>query len=114
MSFNGNRYIFRERIDVDSDERQVTLKYRHPDRYSAQDRDMDTKKRGGDVETKFEEDVKPPFVSVFSYSTTVRVDADQEFGRVDQVAELFPGLADELSAVDAARRPERGARIHRP
>ncbi len=97
---NGNRYIFRERIDMESDERQMTLKYRHPDRYTAQDRDMDTKWRSGDVKTKFEEDVKPPFVSVFSYSTTVQVDPEEEFARVDQIAEVFPGLADKLSEVD--------------
>ena len=100
--FNDRRYIFRERVDVDSDERQVTLKYRHPDRYLAQDRDIGPKGKAGDTETKFEEDVKPPFVSVFSYSTTVTVDPDQEFGRVDEVVELFPGLADELRDVDTA------------
>ena len=98
--FNDRRYIFRERVDVDSDECQVTLKYRHADRYVAQDRDMRPKDNGDDAETKFEEDVKPPFVSVFSYSTTVKIDPDQEFGRVEQVVELFPGLADELRDAD--------------
>jgi hypothetical protein len=98
-SLNGQRYIFRERIDVESDERQVTLKYRHSDRYVAQDRDMDAKGRGDDAETKFEEDVKPPFVSVFSYSTSVKVDADQRFERVEEIAELFPGLPDKLDDV---------------
>ncbi len=99
--FNGQRYIFRERIDVEGDEREVTLKYRHSDRYVAQDRDMDAKvKGGGEVKTKFEEDVKPPFVAVFSYSTTVVVDADQQFARVDDVAEMFPGLADKLRDLD--------------
>ena len=98
---NGQRYIFRERIDVESDEREVTLKYRHADRYVAQDRDMDAQGEG-DAESKFEEDVKPPFVSVFSYSTTVKVDADREFGHVEKVADLFPGLADELQHVDAS------------
>ena len=89
--FNGRRYIFRERIDVESDEREVTLKYRHADRYVAQDRRMDVE-GGDDAETKFEEDVKPPFISVFSYSTSVKVGPDREFGRVEQVVDLFPGL----------------------
>jgi hypothetical protein len=97
--FNGQRYIFRERIDVDTGEREVTLKYRHPDRYVAQDRDMDAKVER-DVETKFEEDVKPPFVSVFSFSTTVGVDPDKQIARVEQVLDLFPGLARELRAMD--------------
>jgi hypothetical protein len=98
--FNGQRYIFRERREVESDERQVTLKYRHADRYVAQDRDMDARGRGDDAETKFEEDVKPPFVSVFSYSTSVVIDADRRFGSIGEVVELFPGLADELRGVD--------------
>ena len=87
---NGQRYIFRERIDVESDEREVTLKYRHADRYVAQDRDMDAQDEG-DAESKFEEDVKPPFVSVFSYSTTVKVGADREFGHVDEGGRPVPG-----------------------
>ena len=62
---------------------------------------MEPKGKGGEAETKFEEDVKPPFVSVFSYSTTVRVDPDQQFGRVDDVVDLFPGLADELTETGA-------------
>src|SRR5262245_54517479 len=33
-------YIFRERIESDSGEREVTLKFRHPDRYVSEDRDM--------------------------------------------------------------------------
>ncbi len=101
LGLRGQRYICRERIDVESDEREVTLKYRHADRYVAQDRDMDARDEG-DAESKFEEDVKPPFVSVFSYSTTVKVDADREFGHVEKVADLFPGLADELRHLDAS------------
>jgi hypothetical protein len=97
---NGRRYILRERIDVESEERQVTLKYRHADRYVAQDRDLDAKHHE-DAESKFEEDVKPPFVSVFSYSTSVKVDADHDFGQVEKVTDLFPGLAGELEDIDS-------------
>lgn len=97
-SLNGRRYVFRERIDIDTDEREVTLKFRHPDRYVAQDRNMEGRAHG-DTRTKFEEDVKPPFVSVFSYSTTVTVDADHALAAVQHVAELFPGLSDELKGV---------------
>ena len=71
--FNRQRYLFRERVDVQTGERQLTLKYRHPDRYVSSDRNMDASV-DKNVETKFEEDVKPPFVSVFSYSTSVEVD----------------------------------------
>ena len=99
-SLNGHRYIFRERVDVTSDEREVTLKYRHADRYVAQDRDMDSKVKGDDAETKFEEDVKPPFVSVFSYSTSVKIDSDRRFELVEDIAELFPGLSAKLDDLD--------------
>src|SRR5262245_56246256 len=98
---NGRRYILRERIDVESEERQVTLKYRHADRYVAQDRDMEPKRQDR-AESKFEEDVKPPFVSVFSYSTSVTVDADRDFGQVEKVVDLFPGLAGELEDIDSS------------
>ena len=100
LGFNARRYILRERVEVDGDERQVTLKYRHADRYVAQDRDMKAKGKGDHALTKFEEDLKPPFVSVFSYSTTVTIEPDQRFGRVNQVVQLFPGLAEELRGVD--------------
>ena len=55
----------------------MTLKFRHPDRYLAADRSMEA--ASGRFETKFEEDVKPPFVSVFSH-----------------VAELYPRLSEAL------------------
>ena len=92
---NSRRYVLRERVDIESEEREVTLKFRHPDRYVASDRDMGASGRGN-AETKFEEDVKPPFVSVFSYSTTVEVDDDVDVSRLREVIDLFPGLADEL------------------
>ena len=97
--FNSQRYVFRERIDVESSDREVTLKYRHPDRYVASDRDMRAAQTSN-AETKFEEDVKPPFVSVFSYSTTVEVDADVDVTRLSQVLDMFPGLEDELADLD--------------
>lgn len=99
FTFNSQRYVFRERINVDNGERQVTLKYRHADRYVASDRDMDAKTKDKS-ETKFEEDVKPPFVSVFSHSTSVEIDPDDEIDSVNDVLELFPGLADELRVGD--------------
>jgi hypothetical protein len=95
---NRQRYIFRERVDVDTGEREVTLKYRHPDRYVAQDRDMDSSVEK-DTKTKFEEDIKPPFVSVFSYSTTAPVDRHASFAQLDHVVELFPGCSEPLGDI---------------
>jgi len=89
---HAHRYVFRERISVERGEREVTLKFRHPDRYVAADRDMDAV---GDhrTETKFEEDVKPPFTSVFSYSTSVELAPDAELATVRDLMDLFPGFA---------------------
>ena len=49
---------------------------------------------------EFEEDVKPPFISVYSYSTSVDVDADAEISRVRDVLDIFPALADQLDIGD--------------
>ena len=103
FELNAARYIFRERIDVDTGEREVTLKFRHPDRYVAADRSMESSS-SKDTETKFEEDVKPPFTSVFSFSTTIAMDDDITIAELRQVADLFPGLADELDDFPADAR----------
>jgi hypothetical protein len=87
-------YVFRERVDADTGAREMTLKYRHPDRYVAADREMSAS--GRDAETKFEEDVKPPFASVFSFSTTAPVGPEDAFDTLRHVAELYPGLPDAL------------------
>jgi hypothetical protein len=76
-------------------EREVTLKFRHPDRYIAADRSMAAAK-ASEVKTKFEEDVKPPFTSVFSFSTTQPLESGQVLKQMSDVADLFPGLADAL------------------
>jgi hypothetical protein len=41
QDLNTRKYIFRERRDLENDEREITLKFRHPDRFVAQDRKMD-------------------------------------------------------------------------
>ncbi len=101
-----NGYVFRERSDRNGSE--VTLKFRHPDRYLAQDRDMDSAGPGRS-RTKLEEDLKPtfkrtPFVSLFSYSTTQEVNADQPFETLRDCAKLFPDLPRQLA--DAYRKDD--------
>jgi hypothetical protein len=92
---HSDSYIVREREDVDTGEREVTLKFRHPDRYIASDRSMEAAK-AADVKTKFEEDVKPPFTSVFSFSTTQPLESGQALQQMSDVADLFPGLVEAL------------------
>jgi hypothetical protein len=91
---NGD-YIFRERRDLDSNEREATLKFRHADRYVAQCRDMQARHRDRG-RTKFEEDIKVPFVTLYSYSTTQPIDDEDELQCLNDIARLFPDIADRL------------------
>lgn len=93
---NRTGYIFRQRRDMIRGEREVTLKFRHPDRHVAQDRNMDAT-GGKGARTKFEEDVKVPFVSLYSFSTTARTGDKEQFDSLEAVARLFPDLAERLS-----------------
>ena len=94
-SLHSDSYIVREREDIETGEREVTLKFRHADRYVAADRRMDAES-AAEVKTKFEEDVKPPFVSVFSFSTTLPLESGHVLEQVRDVAPLFPGLTEAL------------------
>lgn len=90
-----NDYIFRERIDLNSDQREITLKFRHPDRYISQDRDMaavnfETGK------TKFEEDIKLPFVTLYSFSTKQPISDSKLLNKMKDPGELYPDLKKRL------------------
>lgn len=99
---HARSYIVRERQDAISEERQVTLKFRHPDRYVAADEALEAT---SDVaRTKFEEDVKPPFTSVFSQSTTAPLAADADLATLADVADIFPGLPDAVAGLPLAAR----------
>jgi hypothetical protein len=93
-------YAFRERIDVDKGQREVTLKFRHPDRYIAQGRDLDAA-NDDDSETKLEEDIKPPFLKLYSYSTKQPIDDELRLENLGVVADLYPGLRHDLDGFDA-------------
>jgi hypothetical protein len=85
---NQSHYVFRERKDLAAGEREVTLKFRHPDRHVAADRDMTPGQRAK-AKTKFEEDIKAPFVSLYSFSSTLRVKEKKTFGNLEDVARMF-------------------------
>jgi hypothetical protein len=91
---NDARYIFRERRAENGSGREITLKFRHPDRFLAQARKMQAKASA--AKTKFEEDIKAPFVSLYSFSTTVAIDAEAAFTKLRDVSRLFPVLAKRL------------------
>jgi hypothetical protein len=96
---NEAHYIFRERRAADGSKREVTLKFRHPDRFLAQARVMQAK-ASRKAKTKFEEDIKAPFVSLHSFSTTVVIDDEARFTKLGDVMRLFPDLADRVDGAD--------------
>jgi hypothetical protein len=89
-----NDYIFRERQDTNTGEREVTLKFRHLDRYVAQDRNMESGNTEG--ETKFEEDIKIPFSVLYSFSTTQKIFRNNNFNKLQDIAKLYPDLSYKL------------------
>jgi hypothetical protein len=99
---NAAGYIFRERRNADDDGAEVTLKFRHPDRFISQDRSMKPAARRHKAETKFEEDnkaadvEKAPFVSLYSFSTTVKGLDRRAFPVLKDVERLFPDLRGKL------------------
>ena len=68
---------------------QINLKYRAPDRYISASQDLSSP--AGD-QTKFEEDIMPPFISKFSHSTTVETNKTPDLSNMEKVASFFPGL----------------------
>lgn len=101
-------YAFRERIERGGDDdgrREVTLKFRHPDRYIAQGRDLDAADKN-DSKTKLEEDIKPEFLKLYSYSTKQPIDDGLALGTVGVVADLYPGLSRDLEGFDPDRTLE--------
>jgi hypothetical protein len=75
--------------DDDEEEFQINLKYRASDRYISAAQDLSSPQEGN---TKFEEDILPPFISKFSHSTSIETDAAPELGSMQKVMDLFPGL----------------------
>jgi len=91
-SLRASDYVVRERVDLENGQRELTLKFRHPDRFISQDRDMKPAEAFS-IDIKFEEDIKPRFQSLYSFSSTIVLDDDRVLETVKDVCKLFPGLA---------------------
>jgi hypothetical protein len=91
-------YIFRVRRPLERERPEVTLKFRHPDRYVAESRQM--KSRRIRTETKFEEDIKAPFVSLYSFSSSGELGKKPVPSTLDDVSRLFPDLSKRIGEVD--------------
>jgi len=91
-----NDYVFRKRTEIGSKEPEVTLKFRHRDRYISQARDM--KDKDGNIEDqKFEEDIKPPiFVSLYSFSNKSKIKQSKKLNQLNDPGRLFPDLPKRL------------------
>ena len=100
-------YIFRERIE--NNKREATLKFRHPDRYYAQDRDMRCKGDDTEENLKFEEDIKSNdeldfatiekpkyFVSLYSHSNKCKIKASKTISCLHDLAGMFPDFKNRL------------------
>ncbi len=109
---NEARYIFRERRGVDGSERDVTLKFRHPDRYVAQDRNMDAS-ASTEAKTKFEEDIKSPFLSLYSFSTRLKIDKDMAFKALGDIRRLFADVSRQDRQVSGLHEARPGQWLHR-
>ena len=90
-----NSYVFRERVDLLAENREVVLKYRHPDRYISQARDMSAADQSKG-KTKFEEDIKHPFYKLYSFSTKQSVSKDKVLNRLNDPGKLYPDLQEKL------------------
>jgi hypothetical protein len=91
-------YICRLRRMVDAGRPEVTLKFRHPDRYVAEAREMRSRRLRTAV--KFEEDIKSPFVSLYSFSARGDLGKKPVPATLDEVSRLFPDLSNRLGDVD--------------
>ena len=91
-------YILRLRRTLDGEKAEVTLKFRHPDRYVSENRQM--KSRRLRTEIKFEEDIKAPFVSLYSFSGSGELGKKPAPSTIDDVSRLFPDVSKRLGDVD--------------
>lgn len=92
-------YHFRVRRTLEGSRPEVTLKFRHPDRYVAEARQMKSRIR---ATVKFEEDIKPPFNSLYGFSTRGRVGRKNVPGTLAAVSALFPDLPKRLGKIDGS------------
>jgi hypothetical protein len=56
--------------------------------------------------TKFEEDIKAPFVTLYSFSTTRGIEDSEKLNRMKDLAKLFPDLPRKLNSYEEDERIE--------
>ncbi|MFZ0327248.1 MAG: hypothetical protein WAL66_08105 [Nitrososphaeraceae archaeon] len=86
----NNNFLLRIRKEKISEEYDVTLKCRHPDRYVSASHDLSSSVKG--IEIKFEEDIITPFISKFSLSASLKGEQKPHFNTIKDLVSVFPGL----------------------
>ncbi len=98
-----NGYVLRERRDFtdgsDDGNREVSLKFRHPDRYLAAGQNV-ASAEGIEDDLKFEEDIKAPFQSLFSLSNKIPLAPEQTFAKLSDISRLFPSIKEGFDCFD--------------
>jgi len=87
-------YIVRVRRSVEDGRPEITLKFRHEDRYLSESRRI--RSRVPDADVKFEEDIKAPFVSMYSHSATAGIGKRQAPSDLRLLVKIFPTLSRRL------------------
>jgi hypothetical protein len=86
-----NRFVLRQRVDMEKEKTEYTLKCRSPDRYLAAGADT-SEGDGIQGNVKLEEDIGAPFVVRFSHSNTVK-GPEAAPATIEEAARLFPVLS---------------------
>jgi len=89
-SITLNGFVLRQRVHLESNETEFTLKCRSPDRYVAAGAEVQPADTTNEA-VKLEEDIGTPFVSRFSHSGTIRGSKDA-VSTLGQAAAFFPVL----------------------
>jgi hypothetical protein len=90
-------YVLRLRRTLEGSRPEVTLKFRHPDRYVAESRQMKSRRIRATI--KFEEDIKPPFTSLYGFSTRGRVGRKNVPETLAAAYVFFPDLPKRLGKI---------------
>jgi hypothetical protein len=90
FDLNAKKFLFRIREEKETNEYNVTLKCRHPDRYVSALYDLSSPMKN--TKAKFEEDIISPFVSKFSISSEFQDKQNPKIKSVGELQSLFPGL----------------------
>jgi hypothetical protein len=85
----SKHFFLRVRKNEESSKYQITLKYRHADRYISASYDLS----GPTIyKTKFEEDIIAPHVSKFSVSSDFEADQSPEIYNLKDLKKIFVGI----------------------